>query len=69
MVLYEIFAQMIPFYDCNSYSAVEVIRNGKRPPIPPEAPLYIQQLTKSCWKHNPHDRPTFEEIIQVGYSD
>lgn len=69
MVLYEIFTQKLPFYGYNKQRAVESIRSGKRPPIPPEAPLYIQQVMKFCWKHNPHDRPTFEGIIQVGYSD
>ena len=69
MVLYEIFAHKLPFHDRSRHMAVDAVRDGKRPPIPPEAPLYIQQLMQSCWKHNPHDRPTFGEILQVGYSD
>ena len=69
MVLYEIFAHEIPFSDHDSLEVVLAIHEGKHPPIPPEAPLYIQQLMRSCWEHDPHDRPTFEQILQVGYSD
>ena len=69
MVLYEIFAHEIPFSDLLAYEAMFAIHKGERPPIPPEAPLYIQQLMQSCWEHDPHDRPTFEQILQVGYSD
>ena len=69
MVLYEIFAHEIPFSDLYDVPAMLAIRNGKHPPTPPEAPLYIQQLMRSCWEHDPHDRPTFEQILQVSYSD
>ena len=66
MVLYEIFVHKVPFSDLDQ--AVDVltsIHDGKRPSIPLELPLYIRELMQSCWKHNPYDRPSFEEIIQV----
>ena len=70
MVLYEIFAHEIPFSGLHDpYKTMLAKRRKERPPIPPEAPLYIQQLMRSCWEHDPHDRPTFEQILQVGYSD
>ena len=70
MVLYEIFAHEVPFSDIlDSYEAMLAIKKGERPPIPPEVPLYIQQLMRSCWEHDPRDRPTFEQILQVSYSD
>ena len=70
MVLYEIFAHEIPFYDVEEdIDMIIRIQRKERPPIPPEAPPYIQQLMRSCWEHRPHDRPTFELILQVGYSD
>ena len=69
MVLYEIFAHEIPFSDLESYGAMFAIHKKERPPIPPEAPLYIQQLIRACWEHDPQDRPTFEKILQVGYSN
>ena len=69
MVLYEMFAYKVPFYNNTESMAAMKIHEGERPPIPPEAPLYIQQLMQSCWKQDPYDRPTFGEILQVGYSD
>ena len=69
MILYEVFAHEIPFSDFDDpYEAASAILDGMRPPIPPEAPLYIQQLMRSCWEHDPHDRPEFEQILQVSHS-
>ena len=66
MVLYEIFAHQIPFIEISNHVVVATsILEGKRPSIPPKVPLYIKQLMESCWKHEPRDRPTFEEILQV----
>ena len=66
MVLYEIFAHQIPFFENSNHVAVATsIQEGKRPSIPLEVPLYIKRLMESCWKHEPRARPTFEEILQV----
>ena len=66
MILYEIFAQRVPFFDvADSAVVASSIRDGKRPSIPPELPLYIKGLIESCWKQKPDDRPTFEAILQV----
>ena len=66
MILYEIFVHEIPYSDIDDDIAVDSsIRDGKRPMIPPELPSHIQELMQSCWEHQPHDRPTFEEILQV----
>ena len=66
MILYEIFVHEIPYSDIDDDIAVaSSVRDGKRPMIPPELPPYIQELMQSCWEHQPHDRPTFEEILQV----
>src|SRR5690554_3473977 len=35
---------------------------GLHPPIPSEAPKYIQQFLKDCWQIFPSQRPSFEEI-------
>ena len=67
MVLYEIFTHRLPF--ANVKEGVDVppkIRKGKRPHIPQELPGYIKVLMQLCWKQEPHDRPTFERILQVG---
>ena len=69
MVLHEIFAHEIPFSEIRYGDEAQVlIQRGQCPPIPLEAPLYIQELMQVCWKHMSHDRPSFEEILQVHYS-
>ena len=66
MVLYEIFAHEIPFSNIEEdVDVLTSVRDGKRPTIPPELPLYIKVLMQLCWEHKPHDRPTFDAIIQV----
>ena len=67
MVLYEIFSHEVPFPDIKE--AIDVIisiRSGQRPSIPEEVPQYIKDLMQFCWKQDPHDRPTFEVVLQVG---
>ena len=67
MVLYEIFTQKIPFSEIREDNdAATSIREGNRPSIPPELPLYIKVLMNSCWMHNPYRRPSFERILRVG---
>ena len=65
MVLYEIFAQKIPFFRLDDLTAAMSIRDGKRPQIPQQVPQHVKQLMQNCWKKNPRDRPTFDKIIQV----
>ena len=67
MIMYEIFANRIPF--SNVEEGVEVvaqIRSGKRPTIPQKVPPHIKQVMELCWKEKPQDRPTFDKIIEVG---
>lgn len=68
MVLYEIFASEVPFSELDKdVDVLECIHSGKRPSIHMKLPVHIEELIQSCWKHDPHDRPTFEEIlVQVG---
>ena len=66
MVLYEIFAHRLPFSDVREgVDVLPTVREGMRPSIPPDVPPHIRQLIETCWKHRPHDRPTFDQIIQV----
>ena len=66
MVLYEIFVQQLPFAEIDDGVAVtRMIREGSRPSIPQELPLYIKVLMHFCWQQNPNARPTFERILKV----
>ena len=67
MILYEIFAQEVPFADTSDGAAVtKKIREGERPPTPPGLPNSIKILMERCWEHESHGRPTFDRILQVG---
>ena len=67
MILYEIFAHKIPFSNIHKdVDVVTSIRDGKRPFLPRELPLGAKKLVQSCWKQEPHDRPTFTQILEVG---
>lgn len=69
MTLYELFAHEIPYFEIEEgFDVLPLIRNGERPAIPPEVPPYINNLIRSCWEHKPHDRPTFEKILQVRHT-
>lgn len=67
MVLYEIFVHEVPFADIEEgVDVASNIRDGGRPSIPSELPPFIKELMQFCWKHEAHDRPTFNTILKVG---
>ena len=68
MVLYEMFAHELPFPDQDDRQVLHSIRDGARPPIPPELPYHVQKFMEMCWKHRPNHRPTFETILEVNLS-
>ena len=37
---------------------------GARPPIPQGMPAPLEKLLRDCWKQDPVERPSFEEIVQ-----
>lgn len=41
------------------------IRRGNRPVRPERIPDHYWELINKCWKQNPEDRPTFEEITAI----
>ena len=65
MVLYEIMSHELPFPDLDDAHIIMKIRDGARPPISSELPLYTQKLIEMCWEHSPYRRPTFQTILQV----
>jgi len=38
------------------------VRNGKRPELPPNCPVYLSDLIEQCWDDNPVKRPDFDYI-------
>ena len=64
MVLYEIFANKIPYDDLATDPLVGMaVLQGKRPPVPATLPPFLHPLLEACWKKEPDQRPQFEAII------
>ena len=69
MVLYEIFVHEVPFSDIEEgIDVASIVRDGGRPFIPSELPLFIKEIVQSCRKHTPRDWPTFDAILMVGFN-
>jgi hypothetical protein len=76
IVMYEVFFEKIPFHMIDEQNGfgnmwclgIDVAKNEKRPAIPDDISDYsVQELDylrcmKQCWKANPEDRPSFDEI-------
>lgn len=41
------------------------ISRGLRPKRPNNIPDHYWELIQKCWKQNPDERPTFEEITEI----
>ena len=66
MVLYEIYACKIPYDDLRTDPLVGMaVLQGKRPPVPPTLPPFLHPLLKACWKKEPNQRPSFENIVMA----
>ena len=64
MVLFELFANEIPYSDLNDNIEVLLsVHKGIRPPVPSTLPPYLQDLLRSCWEEDPHLRPTFNDFV------
>ena len=40
-----------------------VLRDRKRPPVPPDTNKDCKELLDQCWAQDPNDRPTFTAIV------
>ncbi|XP_038628578.1 tyrosine-protein kinase JAK3 [Tachyglossus aculeatus] len=41
---------------------LELLKEGKRLPTPPGCPWEVHELMRSCWAHNPWERPSFSAL-------
>ncbi|KAJ7588154.1 kinase-like domain-containing protein, partial [Mycena floridula] len=66
-VCYEVFTGRVPFYNISNEPAVILnIVGGVRPTRPelPELNDDIWSLIQDCWKMDPNDRPTADQMVQ-----
>ncbi|KAG5335134.1 hypothetical protein C0989_002325 [Termitomyces sp. Mn162] len=72
-VFYEIFVGNVPFYNISrDATVISKVQSGMRPPKPLESDLPWQNwgltesiwiLIEDCWKENPSQRPTAEQVL------
>jgi sterile alpha motif and leucine zipper-containing kinase AZK len=70
MVLYEITTNTVPYDYCKDnipHLTIEVIVKKKIPPISNQNQIQpiLLNLMKQCWNWDPHQRPSFSEIVQT----
>jgi len=63
-VAWEILSRRLPYYALKDVrSLLHAVLSGGRPPVP-LCPDRYQRLITSCWKENPSQRPTAEELVK-----
>jgi serine/threonine protein kinase/Leucine-rich repeat (LRR) protein/GTPase SAR1 family protein len=65
VILYEIVLQQRFLEDIKfDYQKEDAIKQGKRPPIPPETNPILSSLIQFCWAQDPNQRPSFDQIVE-----
>uniref|UniRef100_A0A0K0FNZ7 Tyrosine-protein kinase receptor torso (inferred by orthology to a D. melanogaster protein) n=1 Tax=Strongyloides venezuelensis TaxID=75913 RepID=A0A0K0FNZ7_STRVS len=64
MVVYEMYSfGEVPFDEIEPTELLDHITKGNRPQRPEFASEEIYNIMHRCWKENPEDRPTFDELM------
>jgi len=65
IVLWEMLVKKLPYTGLEAPQIVaQVLMNDLRPAIPKTADPELERLISDCWDRDPHNRPTFDEIIK-----
>lgn len=66
VLLYEIITfGSFPFQGMSNNQVLEHVRGGNTITIPKGVKPQLERLLLSCWSMNPHDRPTFNEMMET----
>ena len=64
IILWELLTRSCPYEGMGAVQcALAVLNRNARPTIPPWCPPFLQVIIRACWKTDPQDRPTFEQIL------
>jgi len=63
MVCYQLLTGKIPFHD-QRLSDYDLVLSGKRPVVSDQPPC-MRELLHRCWDEDPHQRPGWDEILQI----
>jgi len=64
VILWELITRQVPYQGMKSREVAEFVTRGHRLDIPADCPSEYHNLIRSCWQHNPDDRPAFPEIVR-----
>lgn len=62
MLLYELFTKKRPFSDISYIQFLLSAEKGTRPEITADVPEIYRELIENCWKKEPEERLTFDQI-------
>eukprot|EP00002_Diphylleia_rotans_P037713 TRINITY_DN8454_c1_g1_i1.p1 TRINITY_DN8454_c1_g1~~TRINITY_DN8454_c1_g1_i1.p1 ORF type:complete len:184 (+),score=45.09 TRINITY_DN8454_c1_g1_i1:55-606(+) len=65
IVLWEMLTGKIPFLGFSPSDVVSAVTRGRRLEIPKDADPFLASLAQRCWRPDPSDRPSFEEIASL----
>ncbi|CAK9881527.1 unnamed protein product [Sphagnum jensenii] len=63
MVCYELLTGKLPFHG-HPLSDYDLVLSGERPDVSNEVP-WMRKLLHRCWDEDPHQRPGWDEILQI----
>lgn len=65
VLLWEIFSLgSVPYAGMSNAKARQLIDEGYRLPAPPNTPMLVYQLMKTCWNYEPKERNRFDRIYK-----
>ena len=67
MVIYELLSLQGPFANVEVHKRNNLVKENKRPPLQGRclwSPVMAQSIMRTCWSHNPDDRPTMKEVTR-----
>jgi len=65
IILWELVKGEHPFSDQPMQQVVQAVAAGMTPQLPGETPGEIRMLHDRCTRNNPHERPSFEELVKA----
>lgn len=64
VVVWEIVSRQLPWQGVSADGVfLKVVIHGKRPEVPPGAPLVLASLMARCWAGSPEERFSFDEVL------
>lgn len=67
LIIYEIITGEVPFKEIKNTNEIfnEVVTKGKRPEIKESVGECYRRLIEICWKQDPNERPSFDDIVNI----